>query len=267
DVADLEQGVGGEHDGGVDDVLELAHVAGPFVATQRFQSSRRHRADVAIALARELAHEVLHEKRDVVAPPPEGRHVDRHHVEAIEEVVAKGPLAYRLPEIDIGGREDAHVDRDRPHAAHAIDLAFLEYPEQARLEIETERADLVEEDRAAVRELELAQLPRMGAGERTALVPEELRLDEALGDGGHVDRDEGLVASRTALMDGACDQLFPRAALTRDEDGRRRLRDLDDELIDAHHLGMASDDALERVRALPRAGRERRPEAEHLALE
>ena len=41
-----------------------------------------------------------------------------------------------------------------------------------------ELADLVEKDRAAVGQLELAELPSRGAGERTLLVSEQLILDE-----------------------------------------------------------------------------------------
>src|SRR5712692_2569978 len=263
----LERRLTGENDGAMNDVLKLAHVARPVITDQGLQRSRRYRPNVAVAFTGDLAHEVLHEERDVLAPLPERRHVDGQYIETIEEVVAERPLAHRLAEIDVGGGEHAHVDRDRPHAAHPLHLALLEHAEQARLEIEAQGADLVEEDGTAVSQLELAELARVGAGEGAALVAEQLRFDQRVGNGRHVDGDEGLVTARAAPMDGPRHQFLAGAALARDEHRRRRLGDLRDQLIDAHHLGMAADQALEAIGALPSAGRQRRPQAEDLALE
>ena len=55
-------------------------------------------------------------------------------------------------------------------------------------------ADLVEEERAAVRGLELADAPLVGAGERAALVAEELALEELVRDRRAVERDERAAA-------------------------------------------------------------------------
>src|SRR5204863_282959 len=81
---------------------------------------------------------------------------------------------------------------------------------------------------AALRELELAQLARVGARERAPLVAEQLRLDERLDDRRRVDGDEGLVAARPLPVDRARDELLARPALPRDEHRRRRARDLGD---------------------------------------
>ena len=48
--------------------------------------------------------------------------------------------------------------RDRPRAADALDLALLHRPQQLALQVEPQVADLVEEQRAARRQLELAEL-------------------------------------------------------------------------------------------------------------
>ena len=266
-IVHLEHGLPRQHDRPVDDVLELAHVSRPVVANERLQGPGRDRADVAIALAGDLAHEVLDEDRNVVAPLAERGHVDGHHVQAIEEIVAERPLAHGHPEIDVGRREHAHVDGNRPHAADAFHLALLEHTEQPRLQIEAERADLVEEDGATVRQLELAELARVRAGEGAALVAEELRFDERVGDGRHVDGDERLIAPGTPPVDRPRHQLLAGAALARDEHGRGRLGQLRDELINAHHFGVAPDQPLEGVGALPSAGSERRSQTKDLALE
>ena len=69
-------------------------------------------------------------------------------------------------------------------------------------------------------------LPRADrAGERAARVPEELRLEQVLGDRAAVDRDEPVRAARAGVMDRARDDLFAGARLAGDEDRARCRRD------------------------------------------
>src|SRR5216110_1934821 len=58
------------------------------------------------------------------------------------------------------------------------------------------------------------------AGERSLLVPEELRLEQILRHGAAVDGDEGLVAPGAAIMDGARQELLAGAALAGDQHAR-----------------------------------------------
>jgi hypothetical protein len=85
--------------------------------------------------------------------------------------------------------------------------------EHLRLRRGAELADLVEEECAAFGALDLARdLPRGGrvcAGEGA----EELALEQCVGEGGAVDRDEGMALPRTALVDHSCDLALPGARL------------------------------------------------------
>ena len=65
--------------------------------------------------------------------------------------------------------------------AEPLDLALLERAQQLGLEIDPQAADLVEEERAAVGQLELAGLARVGAGEGALLVAEQLGLEQVSG--------------------------------------------------------------------------------------
>ena len=76
-------------------------------------------------------------------------------------------------------RDDADVGTFRPRAPETLELVLLQDAQQLRLELERNVADLVEEERAAVGELEPPDLLRDRAGERAALVPEELALEQA----------------------------------------------------------------------------------------
>ena len=82
-------------------------------------------------------------------------------------------------------------------------------------------ADLVEEERAAVGDLEEAAALGVGAGEGAAHVAEERGLEQRLGDGGAGLGDERLAAARAVVVDGARDELLAGAALAVDDDGER----------------------------------------------
>ena len=100
-------------------------------------------------------------------------------------------------------RDDAHVDLDRLVAAHALELALLQHAQELDLHLQRQVADLVEEQRAAVGELEAALPPRHGAGERALLVAEQLALEEPGASAAQLTRTNGL-ASRGAVEWMAC---------------------------------------------------------------
>ena len=74
--------------------------------------------------------------------------------------------------------------------------------------VERQLADLVEEQRAAVGDLEQPGLGVGRAGERAAHVPEQLAFEQRLDDGRAVDDDEPLAAARPGAMERARDQLL-----------------------------------------------------------
>ncbi len=80
-------------------------------------------------------------------------------------------------------------------AADALDHALLQEAQQLGLQRQRHVADLVEKQRAAVGELELAgRLPHR-AGEGALLVAEQLALEQRFRDGRAVDRDERLAGA------------------------------------------------------------------------
>src|SRR5206468_3572104 len=95
---------------------------------------------------------------------------------------------------------------------------------------------LVEEQRTAVGQLELAWLARRRARKGAFLVAEQLRLEERLGYRGAVDRHERPVGARAERVQRPREQLLPRAALALEQDGRigrRRAMELNRDLLEA----------------------------------
>jgi hypothetical protein len=112
--------------------------------------------------------------RDVLLALAQRRQVQGHDVQPVEEVVAECPLAHRGAQIRVRGGQHADVDGNWPLAAHALDLALLQHAQQLGLQIEAQRADLVQEHGAAVRQLEAPEPARVRPGEGAALVAEQL---------------------------------------------------------------------------------------------
>ena len=157
-----------------------------------------------------------------------GGTLDRDHAQPEVEVLAERPLLDLLLEVLVGRGDDPDVDLDRARRAEPLDFAFLQHAQHLGLRLGAHVADFVEEDRAAVGLLELADLLLGGAGERPFLVPEELRFDQLLGNRRAVHLDEPLAAAQAVAMDRARDQLLAGAALALQQHGRvGRRRALD----------------------------------------
>src|SRR5439155_26226588 len=93
--------------------------------------------------------------------------------------------------------------------------------QQLRLQGGRDVADLVEEDRAAVGLREEAGCIGDGAGEGAADVPEELALEERLGERGTVDGDERPLPTRAVAVDRPRDELLPGLAIACHDDRAR----------------------------------------------
>src|SRR5213080_1240156 len=244
DLAD--DGPARTQDGALDHVAELAHVARPRVAHELREGLVGDAVDALLARHLAVAQELADQKRDVLDALAQRRDAYRHHVDTVVEVLAHPALGHRLRQLHVGGRDDPHVDLDAAVGAELLDLALLEHAQELQLHVERDALDLVEEERAAGGELDLAHpvvdRPREGA----ALVAEELALEERVREGRAVDGDEAAALALALEVDGARGELLARARLAVDEDGRVVLRqhadgleDLVHDAVAAHHVGEA----------------------------
>src|SRR3546814_1191066 len=105
----------------------------------------------------------------------------------------------------MGSAGDPGVDRERFPPAYPLDHPLLEEAQQLQLERKRDVADLVEEKRAALSKLDLALRGLDRAGKGALFIAEQFGLEQAFGDGGPVDRDEGTAPPGARLLeaDGA----------------------------------------------------------------
>src|SRR5262249_13053941 len=142
--------------------------------------------------------------------------------------LAESALVHLPLEHPIGRSEDPYVDPPDRRLTQASDLARFERAEELGLHRERELADLVEEERSAVRRLARADAIAIRSGECAARVPEELALHEARRDRPAIDDDERPARTVAALHELVRDELLSRTALALDE-----------------HIGLAPRDAVE----------------------
>ncbi len=119
--------------------------------------------------------------RNVVDPLAQRRQVDLERVDAVNKVLAELALRDHLLQIAVRRTNDPHVDHRRLVLADAADFAALKHAEQLRLHRFGQFADLVEEDRAAVGDLEQAHAVLVGAGERALAMAKQLAFDQRFG--------------------------------------------------------------------------------------
>src|SRR5262249_23926146 len=103
-------------------------------------------------------------------------------------------------------------------------------------------------------ELEAALTPGERPGERALLVPEQLGLDELLGDRGAVDLHEGMATARRPLVDRARHQLLAAAILALDQHAAGGGGGHGDLLAQRAHHRALSDDRLALGQTLAQRG-------------
>src|SRR4029077_7541578 len=139
--------------------------------------------------------------------------LDVEHLQPIEQILAERALFYRLAQIAIARRNDPNIGFLYARAAEALELALLQEPQKLCLRDEAHLAHFVEKEHAFRRQLDLARLRLLRAGERAPLVPEQLGLEELLGQRRAVDRDERAVLPRRGMVNESRDDFLPRARL------------------------------------------------------
>ena len=161
-----------------------------------------------------------HQRGQILQPLPQRRQLDREDVEPEIEVLPEVPSCDLVAQLPVGGRDHPHVDLASCLGADALQLAGLQRPQQLGLRLRAQVADLVEEERPSVGQLEPAQPPLGGAGERAPLVAEHLRLDQVARNGRAVDRHERPVRRRLRRVDRRGHQLLAGSRLAGDEHAR-----------------------------------------------
>ena len=196
-----------------------------------------------------LVEEVPRQEDGVAVALAERRKAQGDLGQPIEKVLAEPAGADQIVQIAMSGAHHPHIDGDLLAAADALDHTLLQEAQQLTLERRRQISDLVQEQGAAVGELDPPERLLFRAREGPALVTEQLGLQQGLGDRRAVDRDEATLAARAGGVDGPRHDLLAGAAFAVEDDarvGRRHPLDLPAQL---DHRRACADDARQHTPA------------------
>src|SRR5829696_1893557 len=169
-----------------------------------------HRAPLRARGRRDLGADKL---AQIVGPIAQRGDADRDAADAIEEIVTEPRRAHHLVQRQVRRGDHAHVRGLQRLGAEPLELAVFDGAQDLGLRGEAHVRDLVDEEGAAVRELELALHALRGAGEGTALVAEQLAVEQRVAERGGVERDEGVRRASGRAVDRMREQRLAGARL------------------------------------------------------
>ena len=168
-------------------------------------------------VAVDLFQQEVDQKGEVALAISQRRELDHGHGQAIEEVWPEAPGDGVVTEGSIRRRDDAGIDLHRGRRSNRHDLSLLQRAQQLDLHGQWELADLVEEQGAARRKLEVAFAILERPSEGALSVAKELRLGEVSRNRAAVHGDEGSAGARTCLVNGPGHEFLASAALAFDQ--------------------------------------------------
>ncbi len=127
-------------------------------------------------------------------------------------------VGHGLFDVHVGGGHDAHVGFACLAGTDGDKFARFQYAQQPGLCGEGQFAHFVQEECAAVGHFKVALAAVHGSREGSFFVPEQFRVNRALGDGTAVDGQIFLAPSQTVLVYDAWKHLLAHTVLARDED-------------------------------------------------
>ena len=164
-------------------------------------------------------NEVLDEEGNVCRTFAQRWHLDREHIQAIEEIGPEGTLGDRRLEVSIRRGNHADVNADGAAAANSLELAFLQDAKKRDLCLRWQLADFVEKDCAPIGQLEFPLSTLKSTSKCPSFMTEQFRGDERRGDRGAIHRHKRACRARRTLVNRASDELLARSRFTGDEHG------------------------------------------------
>ena len=179
---------------------------------------------LAITLGKAL-QKMASQQRDIFPPLPQRWYFNRHHIQAIVEILAKTPGIHLCGKIAMGRRNQPDINRDNLVATDTLNFALLNRTQQTHLHHRRDIANFIEKQRAAVR-LNKAPFPAfIGSSKRPFFVTEQFRFQQGFVECRTVERYQRFFATCATGVNRPGDQLFTGAGIAVDQHRGFRWRD------------------------------------------
>ena len=119
---------------------------------------------------------------DIFAAFPQRRQMNGHAPQAVEQVLAEPPLLDQGVQVLVRGGQDADLHGNALTAAQSLETPFLQQSQNLGLRVRGHVPHFVQEQRAAVALLELADPAVFRTRKGAFLVAEQFTFQERLGD-------------------------------------------------------------------------------------
>ena len=182
------------------------------VGLQRLHGCRGNLEAWTAHFATETVEEIVCQCRDVRLPVAQRRQGDGHDVEPIVQVLAKGTALHGLTQSRLVAASRRTLARMSFTPPNALKFLVLHHAQELGLQVGRQIANFIQEDRAAVRHLELPLLLCRGACEGTLFMAKQLAGQQLWGERHAIDRHKGLLGAWTPLMQSAGHDFFAGAA-------------------------------------------------------
>ena len=167
--------------------------------------------------------------------------MNRHNVKTIVEIFTELSFLDETLQIAVSGRYNPNINGHRHDSAHPLELPLLEKAQELRLKFRRHVADLVEKDRAAMSQFDLARLTPVRAGKRALFMAEQFALQEFFRQTHRIDSDKRPIFSFTPVVNGASEDLFAGSAFAEEQDRRTAAGCLLRQINGLLHLGALAD--------------------------
>ncbi len=138
------------------------------------------------------------------------------------QVAAKAALAHLTFQVAVAGRDHLDIDLQRLLPAETPQDPVFDRGEQLGLQLQIHLADLVQEQGASIRLLQVTAMPPLGPGEGACLVAEQLGFQKIARQGRAIDLDQRTIGAGAGMVQDARRQTLAGTSLAAEDQGAER---------------------------------------------
>src|SRR6267154_4518787 len=228
----------------LDQIAQLAHVAGPGMAQQTLHRGVAELANFLSVSRAELVQQMPSKNGNIFLAITQRRDEERNDVEPVDQILTEGAAGDLLLEILVGGGQNANIHGEGLARAHRLEALFFEHAQHFGLSAQAHVSDFVEKQRAAIGFLEFTDLVFRRAGETAFHVAKQFGLDQLFGNRGAVDLHKQAFASQAGGVQRASHKFLAGTALAINQDAAVGRRGHSDLLAQCFHRHAFADDLI-----------------------
>jgi len=160
----------GHYDSPAHTVNQFAHVARPGVRVDSSDSIGRKSSYSPTGVLLETLQYAVRKQPDILAALAQRGFFDLQHAKAVKQICPKTTVDHCRLHIHMSRRDDPYIHGSGSVTTEPFNGALLQEAQQARLTLEWQVSDLIEEQCATVGRLYTADFALVRPGERTAFV-------------------------------------------------------------------------------------------------